>query len=148
LELFVFPPPPLELFMFIPGRLELFMLPPLIFPLLVLPPLMLLEFVFIGVAVLIGVGVAVFMVLELFIVEFELFAFSLPQPMPKAATASKVRRAKVLRIELSPVTQTGQLVRELKPVNCLSHMKSALPFDRSGDRERVDARGKLIIYNR
>jgi hypothetical protein len=74
---------------------------------------MLLELLLIGVDVLIGVAV-VFMVLVLFVVvEFELFAVSLPQPMPKAATASKVRRTKVLRIELSPVTQRGQIVREL-----------------------------------
>jgi hypothetical protein len=79
----------------------------LMFVLLMLP---LLALVFIGVAVLIGVGVAVFMVLEVFVVVFVLFAFSLAQPIPKAATASKVRRAKVLRIELSPVTQRVRLL--------------------------------------
>jgi hypothetical protein len=93
------------------------MLPPLILPLLVLPPLMLpplellvLRFIGVEVGVLIGVRLVV---LEVFIVVFVLFALSLPQPKPKAATASKVRRAKVLRIELSPVTQRGQIVREL-----------------------------------
>jgi hypothetical protein len=104
LALFVFPP--LELFMLL--LLELFMFPPLILPPLMFPP----EFVFIGVGVLIGVDV-VFVVV--FIVVFvvvlpALFVFSLPQPMPKAATASKVRRAKVLRIELSPVTQRVRLL--------------------------------------
>jgi hypothetical protein len=87
------------------------MFPPLMLPPLILPPPVLLELIFIGVGVLVGVDT--FMVLVLFVVEFELFAVSLPQPMPKAATASKVRRAKVLRIELSPVTQRGQIVREL-----------------------------------
>jgi hypothetical protein len=39
-----------------------------------------------------------------------LFVFSLAQPKPKAATASKVSRAKVLRIELSPVNPVGQVL--------------------------------------
>ena len=62
-----------------------------------------------GVGVLIGVVVVV--VFVVFVVVPALFVFSLPQPMPKAATASKVRRAKVLRIELSPVTQRVRLLR-------------------------------------
>jgi hypothetical protein len=69
-----------------------------------LPLLELPEFEFIGVDVLIGVEVVLafrFVALELPV----LFVFSLPQPAPRAATASKVSRAKVLRIELSPVTQ-------------------------------------------
>jgi hypothetical protein len=118
LALFVLPP---VLFMFMPPpRLELFMFPPILLLLPVPPELLLLgvvELVFIGVVVLIGVGV-VFMVLELFVVEFVLFALSLPQPMPKAATASKVRRAKVLRIELSPVTQRVRLLGSCVP-KCL-----------------------------
>lgn len=98
--------------------LFIFMLPMLplpvlfAFPLLALP-VFVVVLVFIGVGVLIGVEV-VFVVV--FIVVFvvvlpALFVFSLPQPMPKAATASKVRRAKVLRIELSPVTQRVRLLR-------------------------------------
>ena len=94
--------------MFMPPLLELFML--LMFVLLMLPLLVLPALVFIGVAVLIGVGVAVFMLLEVFVVVFVLFAFSLAQPIPKAAMASKVSRAKVLRIELSPVTQRVRLL--------------------------------------
>ena len=39
-----------------------------------------------------------------------LLVLSLPQPIPKTARASKVRRAKVLRIELSPVTQRVRLL--------------------------------------
>jgi hypothetical protein len=98
--------PPLELFMFMPPLLELFMFPPLMFPLLMLPLLMFPEFVVIGVAVLAGVAVVLVVVLVVvFVVLPALFVFSLPQPIPKAATASKVSRAKVLRIELSPVTQ-------------------------------------------
>jgi hypothetical protein len=58
-----------------------------------------------GVGVLIGVD-DVFIVL----VVPALFVLSLLQPKPKAATASKVRRAKVLRIELSPVTQRVRLL--------------------------------------
>ena len=61
----------------------------------------------IGVEVLIGVEVVLVVVFEVvFVVVLPaLFVFSLPQPIPKAATASKVSRAKILRIELSPVTQ-------------------------------------------
>jgi hypothetical protein len=87
--------------MFIP---PLFAFPPL----LVLPPLV---FVFIGVGVLIGVDVVFMVVFDVVLVVVPaLFVFSLPQPIPKAATASKVRRAKVLRIELSPVTQRVRLL--------------------------------------
>ena len=98
--------------MFMPPRLELFVFPPL-----VLPPLVFVEFVLIGVGVLIGVDdvFMVVLVVVFVVVLLALFAFSLPQPIPRAATASKVRRARVLRIELSPVTQRGQIVRELKP---------------------------------
>jgi len=89
------------------------MFPPLILPPLIFPPLEFPLFVFIGVGVLIGVDV-VFVVV--FIVVFvvvlpALFVFSLPQPMPKVATASKISRAKVFRIELSPVTQRVRLLR-------------------------------------
>jgi hypothetical protein len=66
------------------------------------------EFEPIGVLVLIGVAVVlvVMFVVEFVVVVFPaLFVFSLAQPKPKAATASRVSRAKVLRIELSPVTQ-------------------------------------------
>jgi hypothetical protein len=66
---------------------------------------------FIGVGVLIGVEVVFMVVFEVVVVLLALFAFSLPQPIPKAATASKVRRAKVLRIELSPVTQRVRSLR-------------------------------------
>jgi len=49
-----------------------------------------------GVGVLIGVETFdVFIVFVVLVV----FVLSLPQPKPKAARASKVRRAKVLRIE-------------------------------------------------
>jgi hypothetical protein len=60
-----------------------------------------------GVGVLMGVltGTVVLVVLV-----FVVFVLSLPQPIPKAARASKVRRAKVLRIELSPVTQRVRLL--------------------------------------
>jgi hypothetical protein len=63
--------------------------------------------VIVGVGVLMGVDAAfvVFIVLV-----FVVFVLSLPQPIPKAARASKVRRAKVLRIELSPVTQRVRLL--------------------------------------
>jgi hypothetical protein len=77
--------------------------PPFIFP----PLLLLPAFAFMaGVEVLIGVEV-VLAALDVFVVPVlpALFVFSLPQPIPKAATASKVRRARVLRIEFSPVTQ-------------------------------------------
>jgi biopolymer transport protein ExbD len=64
------------------------------------------------IGVLIGVDVVFMVVLDVFMVVLPaLFVFSLPQPMPKAATASKVRRAKVLRIELSPVTQRVRSLR-------------------------------------
>jgi hypothetical protein len=101
----MFMPPLLELFMFPP-----LMLPPLILPPLVFPPLVVPEFEPIGVEVLIGVDVVVVFVV-VFVVVPALFVLSLLQPMPKAATASKVRRAKVLRIELSPVTQRVRSLR-------------------------------------
>jgi hypothetical protein len=89
----------------------LFMFPPLILPLFMLPPVpMFPEGVLIG--VLIGVDVVFMVVFDVvFVVVPALFVFSLPQPKPKAATASKVRRAKVLRIELSPVTQRVRSLR-------------------------------------
>ena len=118
----------------------LFMFPPLF---ILLPPLVLPELLFIGVliGVLTGVEVVVVPVLEVFVVvEFELFAVSLAQPKPKAATVNKVRRAKVLRIELSPVTQRVRLLGSwaevssrcplecfrFSSVNCLSLMRSVL----------------------
>ena len=93
----MFMPPPL---------LELFMFPPLVFPLLILP-----EFELVGVDVLIGVEVVFVVVFEVvFVVVLPaLFVFSLAQPKPNAATASKISRARVLRIELSPVTQRVRL---------------------------------------
>jgi hypothetical protein len=69
------------------------------------PPVLPLLVFMLGVGVLIGVD-DVFIVLDV----PALFVLSLPQPKPKAATASKVRRAKVLRIELSPVTQRVRLL--------------------------------------
>jgi hypothetical protein len=36
------------------------------------------------------------------------FVFSVVQPLQKAATASRAKRAKVFRIEFSPVTQAGR----------------------------------------
>jgi hypothetical protein len=72
------------------------------------PPVLPLLVFMLGVGVLIGVD-GVFMVLDELVVP-ALFVLSLPQPKPKAATASKVRRAKVLRIELSPVTQRVRLL--------------------------------------
>jgi hypothetical protein len=77
--------------------------PPVLPPLLVLP-----EFELIGVEVVMGVD-DVFMLFDELVVP-ALFVLSLPQPKPKAATVSKVRRAKVLRIELSPVTQRVSLL--------------------------------------
>jgi len=72
------------------------------------PPVVLVVFVFmVGVGVLTGVGV-VFMVFEV-LVAFPLFALSLAQPAQKTVTASRAKRAKVLRIELSPVTQWVRL---------------------------------------
>ena len=72
--------------------------------LFVLPPAL----VFIdgvGVLMVVGVVVVVVVVFVVFVILPALFVFSLAQPIPKALTASKLRRAKVLRIELSPVTQ-------------------------------------------
>jgi hypothetical protein len=64
--------------------------------------------VIVGVGVLTGVDAA--FVVPVVLVVFVVFVLSLPQPIPKAARASKVRRAKVLRIELSPVTQRVRLL--------------------------------------
>jgi hypothetical protein len=99
-------------FMFMPGLLELFMFPPLVFPPLVFPPVVFPVVFVLGVVVLIGVDVVlvVVVVLVVLVILPALFVFSLPQPIPRAATASKVRRAKVLRIELSPVTQRVRLL--------------------------------------
>jgi hypothetical protein len=91
-------------------RLLMFMLPPVfMFP----------AGDMVGVAVLVTVGEGV-AVLVLFVVVVVL-VLSLLQPIPRAATASKVRRAKVLRIELSPVTQRGQIVREIKRKILVGH---------------------------
>jgi hypothetical protein len=65
--------------------------------------------VIVGVGVLMGVLMGVDAAFVVFVV-FVVFVLSLPQPIPKAARASKVRRAKVLRIELSPVTQRVRLL--------------------------------------
>lgn len=64
----------------------------------------------IGVAAGVAIGVAAGVAAGVDVVVFVLFVFSLPQPIPKAARASKVSRAKVLRIELSPVTQRVRLL--------------------------------------
>ncbi len=51
----------------------------------------------------------VVVVVVLVMVVFALpFVFSVVQPLPKAATASRAKRAKVFRIEFSPVTQAGR----------------------------------------
>jgi hypothetical protein len=85
-----------------PPMLPLPVVPPPILPLDVVP-----VFELVGVDVLIGVAVVFVVVFEVvFVVVLPaLFVFSLAQPNPSTATASKVSRAKVLRIELSPVTQ-------------------------------------------
>jgi len=81
------------------------------------PPVFAL-FVFIGDGVDIGVEVVfmVVLVVELVVLMLPaLFVFSLAQPIPRAMTASKVRRAKILRIELSPADPPGQTVKEPLP---------------------------------
>jgi hypothetical protein len=76
--------PPVLAFVVVPVVL-VFVVPPVV---LVLPPV---------VEVLVVVVVVV-------LVEFALFALSVAHPVQKAATPSSVKRAKVLRIEFSPVT--------------------------------------------
>lgn len=116
--------------------------PPFILPPFMLPP------VFaggIGVIVLVGVGVVVETLVEFVVVV--LLVLSLPQPIPRAARASKVRRAKVLRIELSPVTQRVSLLGSFSPkaravlckldsgfssVKGLSRLASALCHEKCG----------------
>jgi len=108
---------------------------PFMFMFVFVPPFMFIGvMVGVGVLVAVGVGVAVFVV---FVVVDVLLAFSLPQPIPKAATASKVRRAKVLRIELSPVTQRGQIVRELRQKLLLGLRRNASASARSIGRATV-----------
>ena len=79
---------------------------------MLVPPMFVFAGVIAGVGVLVGVEAvfAVFVVLVVFVV----FVLSLPQPIPKAARASRVRRAKVLRIEFFSCNPKGQIVRELK----------------------------------
>lgn len=109
-----------------------FVLLPFMFMLFVLPPpaLVLVVGDMTGVGVLVGVVTGELVVLVLLLVVVVL-VLSLPQPNPKAATASKVRRAKVLRIELSPVTQRGQMVRELTPKLLLGFRRNASASARS-----------------
>ena len=78
---------------------------------MLVPPMFVFAGVIAGVGVLVGVEAvfAVFVVLVVFVV----FVLSLPQPIPKAARASRVRRAKVLRIEFFSCNPKGQIVREL-----------------------------------
>jgi hypothetical protein len=52
-----------------------------------------------GVGVLIGVDVVVLLVVFVVLMLPALFVFSLAQPTPRAMTASRVRRARVLRID-------------------------------------------------
>jgi hypothetical protein len=88
----------------LPLRLALLAVPPALpvpLALFMFPPVFALFAFIAGVVVVAGEAV-VFMVV--FVVVFVvvlpvLFVFSLAQPTPKAMTASKVRRAKVLRIE-------------------------------------------------
>jgi hypothetical protein len=109
------PPPMLPL-------LDLLVFPPeFMFP----PELEVVLVVLIGVDVLIGVEVVlvVMLVVEFVVVVLPaLFVFSLAHPMPRAAIASKVRRAKVLRIELSPVTQRVRLLGSLR-LKCLLRVR-------------------------
>jgi hypothetical protein len=98
--------PVFRLFMF--DMLLLFMLDMLLLPVLVL----------LGVVVPVFVGVVVpefVVVVEVLVVVFVFVIFVLsppPHAVQKAAVASKARKAKVLRIEFSPVTQRGNFVKE------------------------------------
>lgn len=88
---------------------ELFMLLP--FPVVppVLPPVFPAGLI-VGVGVLAGV-VGLDVVVALFVVVVELLVVvSPPQPTPREATASRARRAKVFRIEFSPVTFLGRVL--------------------------------------
>lgn len=118
------------------------------------PPALVFAGVITGVGVLTGVGdIVVF-------VEFVvLFEVSLPQPAPRAARASKVRRAKVLRIELSPVTQRVRLLGSWIGSRSRSDMQLPLqlgqliePHGTSYRHEKFGSepklRGRLIIHNR
>ena len=150
------------LFMLPPAML-VFDLPPFMFPPMFMlpPPFMFPAGVMVGVAVLVAVGEGV-AVLVLFVVVVLVLVSLPPQPIPRAATASKVRRAKVLRIELSPVTQRGQIVRELKrkllvgltlegfclnSVNCSNHSVSTF-FSLRSTLQKADCTGQLIFQNR
>ena len=109
-------PPPFLLLAFMPFMLLAFMP----FMLLALAPPVLLAFVppivfvFVPVVVLVPVLVVEeLVVVEVFVVVMLAlpFEFSVAQPVQKAATASKAKRAKVLRIEFSPVTLWVKLVK-------------------------------------
>jgi hypothetical protein len=88
--------------------------PPVVLPFLALPldaPPALALFVVVvvvvvppGVLVFAPVEVLLVVVVVVVLVVFALLALSVAHPVQKAATASSAKRAKVLRIEFSPVT--------------------------------------------
>jgi hypothetical protein len=88
----------------------------LLFMLLMLALLVVVVLVVVVVLLVGGVVLLVVVVVEVLVVVFVFAIFVLsppPQPVQNAAMASKARKAKVLRIEFSPVTQRGNFVKEL-----------------------------------
>jgi hypothetical protein len=101
--------PPILPFLMPAFEFEPLMLPLDIEPLLlfdiVVPPVLLPIPVF-------EVELLVVVVVELVVVfALPVLVLSVAQPVQNAATASKAKRAKVLRIEFSPVTLRGQFVK-------------------------------------
>lgn len=106
-----FIPPLLALLEFMPPMFELLEFMP---PMLEFEPLMLLVFVPVVVLPVLVVDELV-VVVEFVVVMLALpFEFSVAQPVQKAATASRAKRAKVLRIEFSPVTLWVRLLRAVR----------------------------------
>lgn len=116
---------------FIPLMLPLpFMLPMLVFPpplvlallafappvVLAFPPVVLVFVPVVVAALVVEVLLVEVLVVVLFVVVMLAlpFVFSVAQPVQKAATASKAKRAKVLRIECSPVTLWVRLLRAVR----------------------------------
>jgi hypothetical protein len=162
---FMLPPVLFMLFM-------LFILPPMLalLGLLALPPVMLALLALVPVVLVFVVPVVLVVPVVVVVVVLDVFMlFALPvvfvlsvvvQPAQKTATVSRAKRAKVLRIEFSPVTQWVNVLGAVRAFSatdrqglpqqlsqCSSHTgyRSAAAAIPGGHRARV---GMLNIHNR
>jgi membrane-bound ClpP family serine protease len=118
----------------------------------------LLVFVVVVGGVVVFVFVVVVVVVFALVAVLALFVLSAAQPAQREATASKAKRAKVLRIEFSPVTQWVKVLRaSQKMYPAMAAVRSSFSSGQSTRRtalhsvattvQQSASRGMLIIHN-